>query len=146
MILYKPALVVLIYHSLIMISEETPLVSSLTTRKHEVYKRFKPAKKRAIVALVSVTGLLARAPFHLSCEFCVSLRWSLFSLRIWDFRAVDTANSKRPEHYRYDREVTEQIILLPSPFSTKCAQFGGKPIDICVFFGISTWCILFHFL
>ena len=47
-----------------MISEETPLVSSLTTRKYEeVYKRFKPAKKRAIVALVSVTGLLARTPF-----------------------------------------------------------------------------------
>jgi len=102
-----------------MISEETPLVSSLT-KHEEVYKRFKPAKKRAIVALVSVTGLLARTPFHLGCGFCVSLRWSSFSLRLWDFRAFHTANSKRPEHYRYDREVTEQIFLLPSPVSTKC--------------------------
>ncbi|KIM49869.1 hypothetical protein M413DRAFT_117879 [Hebeloma cylindrosporum] len=41
-----------------MISEQTPLVSS--PGKHEdVYKRFKPAKKRVIVTLVSVTGLLA---------------------------------------------------------------------------------------
>jgi len=55
-----------------MISEETPLVSSLT-KHEEVYKRFKPAKKGAIGALVSVTGLLVRTPFHLSCEFCVSL-------------------------------------------------------------------------
>jgi len=42
-----------------MISEETPLVSS-ATKHEEVYKRFKPSKKRVIVALVSVTGLLAR--------------------------------------------------------------------------------------
>jgi hypothetical protein len=55
-----------------MISEETPLVSS-PTKHEEVYKRFKPAKKRAIVALVSVTGLLARTSFCPSCissEFC----------------------------------------------------------------------------
>ena len=49
-----------------MISEETPLISSPTKHK-EVYKRFKPAKKRAIVALVSVTGLLTRRSFCLSC-------------------------------------------------------------------------------
>jgi len=57
-----------------MISEETPLVSS-PTKHEEVYKRFKPAKKGAIVALVSVTGLLARTPLYLSCEFCVSFSW-----------------------------------------------------------------------
>ena len=49
-----------------MISEETPLVSS-PTKHEEVYKRFKPAKKRSIVALVSVTGLLACMFFCLSC-------------------------------------------------------------------------------
>ena len=49
-----------------MISEETPLVSS-PTKHEEVYKRLKPAKKRSIVALVSVTGLLARVSFCLSC-------------------------------------------------------------------------------
>ena len=38
-------------------SEETPL---LTAKQHEeVYLRFKPAKKRGIVAIVSATGLLA---------------------------------------------------------------------------------------
>jgi len=55
-----------------MVSEETPLLSSPT--KHEDgYKRFKPAKKRAIVALVSVTGLLACTSFCRNCisEFCV---------------------------------------------------------------------------
>jgi hypothetical protein len=57
-----------------MTSEETPLVSSLA-KHEEVYKRFKPAKKRSIVALVSVTGLLARVSFCLSClsEFYVFL-------------------------------------------------------------------------
>ena len=54
-----------------MISEETPLISS-PTKHEEVYKRFKPAKKRVIAALVSVTGLLARTSFCLRCilEFC----------------------------------------------------------------------------
>ena len=51
-----------------MISEETPLVSS-PTKHEEVYKRFKPAKKRSIVALVSVTGLLACMSF---CPNCIS--------------------------------------------------------------------------
>lgn len=38
-------------------SEETPL---LTAKQHEeIYLRFKPAKKRGIVAIVSATGLLA---------------------------------------------------------------------------------------
>jgi len=55
----KASLVVPIFLSSTMISEETPLVSS-PTKHEEVYKRFKPAKKQVIVALVSVTGLLAR--------------------------------------------------------------------------------------
>jgi len=89
-----------------MISEETPLISS-STKHDEVYKRFEPAKKRIIVALVSVTGLLARtSSIQLSCillySYCIS-----FSLRLRDFRAVDTANSQRPEYYRFDREVTD---------------------------------------
>ncbi|KDR82160.1 hypothetical protein GALMADRAFT_135523 [Galerina marginata CBS 339.88] len=37
------------------ISEETPLLQS---KHEEVYKRFKPAQKRLILAIVSVTGLL----------------------------------------------------------------------------------------
>ena len=47
-----------------MIFEGTPSVSSPTTHE-KVYKRFKPAEKRAIVALISVTGLLARRSFCL---------------------------------------------------------------------------------
>jgi hypothetical protein len=64
-----------------MIFEETPLVSSPT--KHEkVYKRFKPAKKRSIVTLVSVTGLLACMSFCPSCisEFHVLLMVLIQSL------------------------------------------------------------------
>ena len=43
-------------------SEETPLLSSDRNLNHEeVYKRFAPAKKRGILAIVSLTGLIPRA-------------------------------------------------------------------------------------
>jgi len=60
-----------------MSSEETPLLSP-PIKHEEIYKRFKPAKKRVIVALVSITGLLARTTFS-SCifEFFILLSSSL---------------------------------------------------------------------
>ncbi|KAF8802957.1 hypothetical protein BYT27DRAFT_7305603 [Phlegmacium glaucopus] len=39
-------------------SEETPLLSSKTLTHGEVYQRFTPARKRWIVVIISVTGLL----------------------------------------------------------------------------------------
>jgi hypothetical protein len=41
--------------------EETPLLSSERNLDHEeVYKRFAPARKRGILAIVSLTGLIPR--------------------------------------------------------------------------------------
>ena len=40
-------------------SEETPLLSSDRNLNHEeVYKRFAPARKKRILAIVSATGLI----------------------------------------------------------------------------------------
>ena len=42
-------------------NEETPLLSSATNLDHEeVYKRFAPARKRVILAIVSLIGLIPR--------------------------------------------------------------------------------------
>ena len=42
-------------------NEETPLLSSDRNLDHEeVYKRFAPARKRGILAIVSLTGLIPR--------------------------------------------------------------------------------------
>ena len=44
-------------------SEETPLLSSdrdVLVDREEVYKRFAPARKRGILAIVALTGLVPR--------------------------------------------------------------------------------------
>ncbi|KAF8802956.1 MFS general substrate transporter [Phlegmacium glaucopus] len=51
-------------------SEETPLLSSRTLTHEEVYQRFTPARKRGIVVIVSVAGLL---PFFVSGTFVPSI-------------------------------------------------------------------------
>ena len=41
-------------------SEETPLLSATNLDHEEVYKRFGPARKRGILAIVSLVGLIPR--------------------------------------------------------------------------------------
>ena len=88
--------------------------------------------------VISVSSQLKNEPLLLWCRLlgCLLVRLSvgivspnsvfllgrfLFSLRLWDFRAVDTANSNRLEYYRSDREVIEKLLPLPCVCLTKCA-------------------------
>ena len=58
-------------------SEETPLPSfDMDFLNHEeVYKRFAPARKKGILAIVSLAGLIPRTYIqHISSYVCIILR------------------------------------------------------------------------
>ena len=47
------------------VSEETPLLLSPRDQHADLYKRFSPARKRVILALVSLAGVVPRQCSHL---------------------------------------------------------------------------------
>ena len=78
-------------------SEETPLLSSdRNLNNEEIYNRFTPARKRGILAIVSLTGLIPRTCISniSSSSYVVSLHNISFCLR--NFHSCYTPNCRRP--------------------------------------------------
>ena len=79
-------------------SEETPLLSSdhRNLNNEEIYNRFAPERKRGILAIVSLTGLIPRTCISnkSSSSYVVSLHNISFCLR--NFHSCYTPNCRRP--------------------------------------------------
>ena len=88
-------------------SEETPLLLSANNLDHEqVYQRFSLARKRGILAIVSLVALIPRMHYLSSISQVESSDTELIvSFCVRDFRSFYTPNRQRPRFDRTRRRV-----------------------------------------
>ena len=83
-------------------SEETPLLQDVRLNHDDVYQRFSPARKRAILALVSGCGLL---PCESNVLIYTRVDIMKYSVCDWNIHTLHNSDRKGSEHHRRGGQV-----------------------------------------
>ena len=131
-------------------SEETPLLLSANNLDHEqVYQRFSLARKRGILAIVSLVALIPRMYYLSSISQVESSDTELIvSFCVRDFRSFYTPNRQRPRFDRTCRRVNtlacrRLMILTPQRLTFQACR---EHFNIWFIIGRNRRLVLFHFL
>lgn len=95
-------------HLISMSTEETPLLADGVETHNDVYRRFSPRRKKAIIGMVSGCGLIPCKynilPQEENCKN-VQIDYISHSFCHRNFHPVHLSNCKRPWHHRIRRKV-----------------------------------------
>ena len=132
-------------------SEETPLLPSANNLEHEqVYKRFSLARKKGILAIVSLVGLIPRMyyPSNILSQVESSNTELLISFCFWNFHSFYTPNCQRPRFDRTCRRVNTlacRRLMISTP-RRLTFQACREHFITWYIFGRRRRLVLFHFL
>ena len=131
-------------------SEETPLLPSVKNLEHEqVYKRFGLARKRGILAIVSLVGLIPRTYLSNISQIESANTEMMHSFCRRNFHSFYTPNCERPRFDRTRRRVNIKYFGLSQTHDISFSlilQACREHFNTRLIFGFPRRLVLFHFL